>query len=30
MWPECMPGAEGLAKGQGAESGDKAQVGTLA
>jgi alkylation response protein AidB-like acyl-CoA dehydrogenase len=30
MWPECMPGAEGLAKGQGAESGEKAQVGALA
>jgi alkylation response protein AidB-like acyl-CoA dehydrogenase len=30
MWPECMPGAEGLAKGQGAESGEKAEVGTLA
>src|SRR3712207_2425323 len=34
MWPECMPGAEGLARGQGAES-DGAQakeerVGTLA
>src|SRR3954447_13305618 len=30
MWPECMPGAEGLAKGQGAESGEDAKVGTLA
>src|SRR5215203_5248063 len=30
MWPECMPGAEGLAKGQGAESGEQAKVGTLA
>jgi alkylation response protein AidB-like acyl-CoA dehydrogenase len=30
MWPECMPGAEGLAKGQGAESGSKEPVGTAA
>src|SRR3954447_26859884 len=30
MWPECMPGAEGLAQGQGAESSDGAKVGTLA
>jgi alkylation response protein AidB-like acyl-CoA dehydrogenase len=30
MWPECMPGAEGLAKGQGADSGDRTTVGTLA
>src|SRR3954447_23548059 len=30
MWPECMPGAEGLAEGQGAESDDGTKVGTLA
>src|SRR3954449_1543069 len=30
LWPECMPGADGLAKGQGAESGEDAKVGTLA
>jgi alkylation response protein AidB-like acyl-CoA dehydrogenase len=30
MWPECMPGAEGLAKGQGADTGEKAEVGALA
>ena len=30
MWPECMPGAEGLAKGQGAESESKEPVGTAA
>src|SRR3954451_521192 len=30
MWPECMPGSEGLAKGQGAETGEKVKVGTLA
>jgi alkylation response protein AidB-like acyl-CoA dehydrogenase len=30
MWPECMPGAEGLARGQGAESGEKEPVGTAA
>jgi hypothetical protein len=30
MWPECMPGAEGLARGQGAESEQEESVGTLA
>src|SRR3954464_2519449 len=30
MWLECMPGAEGLAEGQGAESDDGTKVGTLA
>ena len=32
LWPECMPGAEGLAAGQGAEEGsaDEEEVGTLA
>ena len=30
MWPECMPGAEGLARGQGAGSKEKEPVGTLA
>jgi len=30
MWPECMPGAEGLARGQGAESQEEEPVGTLA
>jgi hypothetical protein len=28
--PECMPGAEGLARGQGAESGKQEPVGTAA
>ena len=30
MWPECMPGAEGLSKGQGADAGGEVKVGTLA
>jgi alkylation response protein AidB-like acyl-CoA dehydrogenase len=30
MWPECMPGAEGLARGQGAGSESKEPVGTAA
>ena len=29
MWPECMPGAEGLAEGQGAE-GRATEVGAPA
>jgi hypothetical protein len=29
MWPECMPGAEGLAEGQGAE-GQAREVGAPA
>jgi hypothetical protein len=29
MWPECMPGAEGLAEGQGAE-GRAREVGAPA
>jgi alkylation response protein AidB-like acyl-CoA dehydrogenase len=30
MWPECMPGAEGLARGQGAEKEEDAPVGARA
>jgi alkylation response protein AidB-like acyl-CoA dehydrogenase len=30
MWPECMPGAEGLARGKGAGSAKEEPVGTLA
>jgi alkylation response protein AidB-like acyl-CoA dehydrogenase len=32
MWPECMPGADGLARGQGAEDAEPAQAraGTVA
>jgi len=30
MWPECMPGAEGIAPGQGAESEQEAPVGARA
>ena len=30
MWPECMPGAEGIAQGQGAEEETEAPVGARA
>jgi hypothetical protein len=30
MWPECMPGTEGLARGQGAEEPRKEPVGAQA
>ena len=30
MWPECMPGAEGIAEGQGAEEQKEAPVGARA
>jgi alkylation response protein AidB-like acyl-CoA dehydrogenase len=30
MWPECMPGAEGIAAGQGAREVQEERVGTLA